>query len=221
MKKIYVFICSILLFCVFPVAGKKKTNVPDTIPLVNDIYIGVDMINPISMIFGTRYTGLEVSGDIDLKHRYFPVVELGVGKYEKQKDGKDGLYFDMTGMYGRLGLNYNIFNNSQGANIGFVGFRYGYAFEEYQYKNLRATDPYWGTETQLDNFKDDAHTHWCEVLAGVRVHIYWRISMGWIFRYKFKIGQTKSKYGETYYVPGYGKNENKNAGFTYSLYYSF
>lgn len=219
MKRIYVFICSLLLTALFmPLHAREKTKktVPDTVPLFNSIGVGIDLIKPISAAFNDYYTGLELSADMDLKHRFYPALELGGGHYQRTKNALD---YKSDGGFARIGLNYNVFKNSDGINYGYVGLRYGYAFQQYQYQSGYTFGSYWQDPVPINLSDCKAHTHWAEILVGIKVRIYRALSMGWTFRYNLRLGQKDSPMASPYYVPGYGKNGQKSSSFTYSLYY--
>ncbi|MDD2524925.1 MAG: DUF6048 family protein [Bacteroidales bacterium] len=226
MKRISAFICSLLVVSLFAFsvqaagksAKKAKVQQSDTIPLYNGFSVGLDLLSPFNSLFGNGYIGSELSVDYDLKHRYFPVVELGGGHYEGEKDG---LSFRMNGGFGRIGVNRNIFANNQAKFFGYLGARYGFASEQYDYLGVKTTDGYWNTTNTSNLLNQSAQTHWTELLAGVRVQIYKKVSLGWIIRYHFRLSQTSSKAGKPYYVPGYGKNESTGVLMNYSLYYTF
>lgn len=221
MKRIFVFIFSLLILSTIAYGkdrNKKREILPDTIPMLNNISVGIDLIRPLSIVFNDYYSGVEASVDVDLKHRFFPTIELGGGKYDRTKNGMD---HKMNGGFGRIGLNYNIFNNSQALNYGYIGIRYGYGFENYSYKNGQTFGSYWEDKMPVNLTQLKSHTHWGEAVVGIRVQIYKAISMGWSFRYNFRLIQNNSKYAPPYYVPGFGKNNRTNAAFTYSIYYRF
>lgn len=222
MKRISVFISSLLVGCVFAFSAqaveKAKVQLPDTIPFYNGFSIGLDLLSPVNTLFGNGFTGSEISLDVDIKHRYFPVIELGGGTFEREKDG---LTFHMNGGFGRIGVNRNIFANNQAKFFGYLGGRYGFASEHYDYKGIATSDGYWNTSRMTNLMNQTAQTHWIELLAGVRVQVFKQISLGWIFRYHFRVAQTSSDAGEPYYVPGYGINNTSGTSMNYSVYYTF
>jgi len=222
MKRISVFISSLLVGCLFVFSAqaveKAKVQLPDTIPFYNGFSIGLDLLSPANTLFGNGFTGSEISLDVDIKHRYFPVIELGGGTFEREKDG---LSFHMTGGFGRIGVNRNIFANNQAKFFGYLGGRYGFATEKYDYMGMKATDGYWNTSQISNLMNQSAQTHWAEIMTGVRVQIFKQVSLGWIFRYHFRIAQTSSDAGKPYFVPGYGINKASGVSMNYSVYYTF
>lgn len=226
MKRISAFIFSLLVGCLFAFSAqaagktvaKAKVQQPDTIPLYNGFSVGLDLLSPFNTLFGNGFTGSEISLDVDLKHRYFPVVELGGGRYESERDG---LLFRMNGGFGRIGVNRNLFANNQAKFFGYLGARYGFATEQYDYLGMKTTDGYWNTSQISNLMNQSAQTHWAEILTGVRVQIFKHVSLGWIFRYHFRLAQTSGDAGKPYFVPGYGKNNANGVLMNYSLYYTF
>jgi hypothetical protein len=66
--------------------GQKKviSKIPkEVFPLYNGTFVGVDLYGIGSKAFGGDFLNSEVSVDVNLKNRFFPVVELGYGKVDK------------------------------------------------------------------------------------------------------------------------------------------
>ena len=64
-----------------PVA-KKKEKKPAEIeyPLYNGVSVGLDLWGIGSKLFGGDFLSSEVIASVDLKHRFFPTVEVGYGQ---------------------------------------------------------------------------------------------------------------------------------------------
>jgi len=95
-KKIFASIISTLaLFVVsFPVLAQQQqtqrkvqkkviSKIPkEVFPLYNGTFVGVDLYGIGSKAFGGDFLNSEVSVDVNLKNRFFPVVELGYGEVD-------------------------------------------------------------------------------------------------------------------------------------------
>ena len=75
-----------------PVAKKKEKKKPEIeYPLFNGVSVGVDLWGVGSKLFGGDFMSSEVIVDVDLKHRFFPVVELGYGGVDAWND--NGIHY--------------------------------------------------------------------------------------------------------------------------------
>ena len=60
-----------------PVATKKEKKKPEVVyPLFNGVSVSTDLWGPGSKLLGGDFLSAEVMVDVDLKHRYFPTVEI-------------------------------------------------------------------------------------------------------------------------------------------------
>ena len=65
-----------------------------------------------------------------------------------------------------------------------------------------------------------SHTmHWVEFTLGLRANVAKRIKMGLMLRIKYKLKASVDKYGDPYYIPGFGRYDSNNTGITYSIIY--
>lgn len=55
-------------------------------PLYNGISVSVDLWGPGSKLFGSDFFSSEVAVDVNLKNRFFPIVELGYGNTDTWSD---------------------------------------------------------------------------------------------------------------------------------------
>ena len=65
---------------------KKKEKKPTEVdyPLYNGFSVGMDLWGLGGKVFGSDFVSTEVAVDVDLKHRYFPVAEIGYGSTDQQ-----------------------------------------------------------------------------------------------------------------------------------------
>nr|WP_239059554.1 DUF6048 family protein [Bacteroides sp. 224] len=210
---------------------KKESEVTEKIPLYNGIFIGADIYGLGASVFGSDFLSSEISLEVDLKNRFLPVAEIGYGTTDTWTE--TGIHYKSNAPYFRLGLNYNTMHKKIN-NIGYlyVGFRYGISSFKYDVytptledptygggTNPNLEDPVWGGSLPYDYRDQKATMHWVEFLAGVRVNIYKNISMGWAFRMKYRSSTSLSKYGDPWYVPGFGEYKGNNIGITYTISY--
>ncbi|MFZ4581299.1 MAG: DUF6048 family protein [Paludibacter sp.] len=172
---------------------------------------------------GEKY-GYEAGVYVDLKHKYFPALEIGYGGADKISTS--GMAFSGKGMYTRLGVDFNLIKPKKDKvpinNIFFAGARIAFCPFKYEYSNITIQDNYWN-QTITHTAKNEQITSvWFEIVAGMRVEISRNIYMGWTVRNKKLFGQDVTGTLTPWYIPGFGlKGEGKNWGVNYSIGYRF
>lgn len=81
--------------------GKTLTD-RDTIPLFRGVAVSFDLVGVIQSGLGD-YGQYEAAARLNLRDRYFPVVELGVGHADAD-DVDSGLRYKTSAPYGRVGV---------------------------------------------------------------------------------------------------------------------
>ncbi|WP_321331790.1 DUF6048 family protein [uncultured Bacteroides sp.] len=214
-------------------SGKKvaKKEVKEVFPFYNGTYIGADLYGAGSNLLGGDFLSSEVSIDVNLKNRFFPVAEIGYGKTDTWSD--DGIHYKSGAPYFRLGMNYNTMYNKRTESFFYVGLRYGASSFSYDIETLPITDPVWKDSNSNPNLEDGVwggnvpfkhkglkgNMQWFELVAGVQVQVYKNFMMGWSVRMKYRTSSSASKYGDPWYVPGFGTYGSSQMGLTYSLIY--
>ena len=85
-----------------PVATKKEKKKPQvTYPLYNGISIGTDLWGAGNKLLGSNTFSGEIIADVDLKHRYFPTIEIGYGANDEWND--TGIHYKTGAPYFRIG----------------------------------------------------------------------------------------------------------------------
>ncbi|MFA6872826.1 MAG: DUF6048 family protein [Bacteroidaceae bacterium] len=212
-------------------AGKRVANeLLDTIPFFNGVYVGVDAVGVIGNSLGSDTKGSELQVDVNLKNRFFPVIEIGYSSTDSESDG--GSHYTSDGSFFRLGMNYKMkFRNRDESHL-FVGARYAFSSFKYDIESLSMADPLWGGALN-PNLSDDiwggsvpfsvknksCTAHWAELVFGVRAQIWKNFMMGWSLRYKRRFAVSGSKQAPPDNIPGYGSNGTSTFGGTYSLIY--
>ncbi|MCD7898314.1 MAG: DUF6048 family protein [Bacteroides sp.] len=200
-------------------------------PLFHGLFISADLYGPASYGIGSDFLVFEAAAELDLKNRYFPIVEVGYGSTDTW--GDKGIHYKSSAPFFRAGMNYNFFFKKQDRFYLYGGFRYALSSFTYDVYNLTADDPIWGDAVQNPNLNDPiwggslpynykgqkATIHWFELLAGVRVYLYKNFFMGWALRYKSRLSESKSSYGDPWFVPGFGQYDKSRFGITYTITY--
>lgn len=213
-----------------PDREKEKKTPAVEYPLYNGVSLGVDLWGPGSKLLGSDFFSAEVSAVVNLKHRYFPTVELGYGSTDKWND--NGVHYKGSAPYLRIGLDYNTFYKKEHGHMLLVGLRYGVSPTTYDVTSLEVGDPVYGGSYD-PNITDDiyggnvAYNHpgmkctmqWMELAVGVRAHVWKSLYMGWTVRLKYRLSAKPDTYGDPWYVPGYGKYSGNTMGVTYTIVY--
>ena len=122
----------------------------------------------------------------------------------------------------RLGTDYSVLKKYKGENHLLVGFRIGTSLQGYGYHDIQRSGSYWQPETMSypNRFWADA---WGEIVAGVQVHIYKGLNMGWYLRYKILMTRGKQLDGivRPAYILGYGQRDDSCFGWNYYIGWSF
>ena len=201
-------------------SSKAQNELTTETPLFQGIYLGVDAFGLANKVLGSDITSTEVSAEVNLKNRFFPIVEVGYATIESTSEETD-IFYKSSAPYFRLGLNYNVFYKKPhlpGQLL--VGLRYGYSSFEYDVNAPSLTDPNWGDITvpfAYEGVKSNAS--WIELCAGLKTQVYKGFHMGFTVRYRSRLSQKVHENTEPYYIPGFGKNGSTNLGLTYNLIY--
>ncbi|MDR0896141.1 MAG: DUF6048 family protein [Prevotellaceae bacterium] len=206
---------------------EEKSDTP-YFPLYNGTMVGVDLWGIGGKVLGSDFLSSEVSVDVNLKNRFFPVLEVGYGKTNATAD--NGTRYQSAAPYFRIGVNYNVLYKKTFKNYFFVGMRY--AFSSFNYHitstatlddgtavNPNLHDPVWGDTTPPFDYRMKGSMHWLEIYAGLRAHIWDSLYMGWGIRMKYRLSSSSGANGDPWYVPGFGRYASNTLGVTYSITY--
>lgn len=199
--------------------SKKIATEPDTIPLFRGIAVSVDAFGAGQMLLGD-YGQYEAALRINLKDKYFPIVELGYGKADA-KDDATNIQYKTSAPYGRIGIDWNLMKNKHDIYRLYGGVRYGFTSYKYDLMGPEITDPVWGTSGVYEASNISCNYHWAEFVFGVDAKLFGPIRMGWSVRYKRRIAHNDGDLGNTWYVPGFGKQGSSRFGGTFNIAYEF
>lgn len=191
-------------------------------PLLMDATVGVDIWDPVMRIFGQKYGLIGFTADVNFHNRYFPVFEVGLGSADNAPADKDFHYVSPLSIYFKLGANYNFIFNSNPDYKFFAGARYGFTPFKWGIKSAYPAEGYWGPTPPFSIENQSATAGWLELCLGLRIKIWRNISAGWMFKYHFILHESKSSFGEPWYIPGYGTRGQAITGaFTFSYTLDF
>ncbi|MGL4993787.1 MAG: DUF6048 family protein [Bacteroidales bacterium] len=191
----------------------------DSIPLFGGITLGTDLIAPGSYLLKREKLSFQVSAEVNLKNRYYPIVELGTSRMNLTSED-DYNFKSKNAFYSRVGLNYAF---QQRPDFYFYGgIRYGFSHVSYDILGIPIVGDYWGESQRVDILDQKSFSQWASIVAGIKVKIYKGFSMGWNVRYNFLISSTKNANSNTWFIPGYGMNQAGSSSSTaveYNIYY--
>lgn len=185
------------------------------IPLFAGVSVSADVCGAV-MAACTPYGQYEAAARINLRGRYFPIFEIGIGTSNHTNETTE-IHYKVHAPYFRLGMDYNVAKNHRSGNRIFVGVRYAFSSYNYDVDGPNLTDPVYGT-VQPYRFSGLRGTnHWGEALFGLEAKVWGILHLGWSVRYRLRIYNKKSPLGNPWYVPGYGKNDTHALGGTFNV----
>lgn len=222
----YISSLTLCILVVYSAQAQKIKAVPDTIkmPLYNGIFVQADIASIASSLLSKGETySYEAAFQADLKHKFFPTIELGFAGANKLTNDKIG--FKTNGLFGRIGIDFNVLTPKKDSkpttNLFLVGLRLGMTNYSYNISNITITDDYWGG-TKAVLYNDNSTTKiWYEIAVGVRVEVLKNIFMGWTLRSKSLISNDVEGNISPWYIPGFGINNGTNWTINYTIGYKF
>lgn len=195
-------------------AEKEKEKIPPA-PVFCGVAVQADLSGPVMLAAGTRFNNLEVGTRLNFRDHFFPIGELGIGEGTRSGQENDNRFHTRAPFF-RAGMDYNC-NKKHNGNRLMVGARYGFSRFNYDFTAPDFTDEVWGGNEALNLTGQRASMHWVEACVGVETKLWSFIRLGWNLRYKFRIKQKVSEYGEPWFTPGYGRNGSSTIGGTINL----
>ncbi|MCD7973562.1 MAG: DUF6048 family protein [Candidatus Azobacteroides sp.] len=187
----------------------------NTKPFFQGIYVGTDLFSPVASFVGEDWVSLQLSLHANLDNKFFPVWEIGMGKGDTVTEEELKLHTD-NALFNRIGINFNVLKRKE-EDFVFAGLRYGFSSFNYHINNIVINGGYWD-DTIIENpGKQSATVTWGELLAGINVHMFSGLYMGWSVGYKIKFTEkADNEHLKAWYIPGYGTSK---WGMTYNIYY--
>lgn len=189
-------------------------------PLLTDLSIGVNLVEPLFMAFGQSYASADVNATLNMWNRLQPTVELGLGWAKNSPDGMNFTYHGKPSPYFKLGANYNFLFKSSPDYQALIGIRLGYSTFGYEVNDVNYYGGYWqeGITYQLKG--EHSHALWGEAGVGLKVKLFDRLSMGWMIRFHGIFNYGKNAHSKPWFIPGYGPRSSSlslSLGLSYTL----
>ncbi|MDO4497358.1 MAG: DUF6048 family protein [Bacteroidales bacterium] len=197
-------------------------ELPDSIryryPLFNGLSVSTNIF-PIALdLFGKDYRTYEAMLTVDLHHRFFPQVAVGMGSCDYTSDDDVRFKSSMAPFF-KTGVVYNLkYNALKASDFYGIFLRYGCASSKADISGIHYNDGVWPEygPTELTDLKYKCH--WLEFGGMIKVQVFDHFSMGWDAYFKPMLKKGGNKHGKPYFVPGYGST-NTFIGFGFHLYY--
>lgn len=193
----------------------EEQAIEDSIPLYRGVSVGVDLVGPVTRAV-SDYGQYEGFVRVNLKDRYFPVLEFGYGSAD-HTDDVTGIRYKTSAPFGRIGVDFNVMKNKHDIYRVLVGARYAYTSFNYDAGPLQVPDPVWKGEATYEARDQKCAYGWIEAVAGVDAKLWKFIHLGWSVRYRARVHQKYGDAGEPWYVPGYGKKGSSRIGATFNV----
>lgn len=187
----------------------------DSVPFFCGLSVSADLVGVAQLTFGD-YGQYEAALRVNLKDKYFPIVEMGYGKADAE-DVATRLTYKTSAPYGRIGIDFNLMHNKHDVNRLYGGVRYAYTNYSFDIFCPGITDPTWGENAEFKASDVKANYHWLEFVFGVDAKLWGPIHLGWSARYKRRLLHDDGYVGRSWYVPGYGKQGNARLGGTFNV----
>lgn len=129
--------------------------------------------------------------------------------------------YNSKGQYFRIGLNYNLLQDTPDKNAWFIGARYAMSFFEDELDSRIIYHDQGLLEDQAQRSIKGSHpnvrAHWFEALSGFRVKIWAWIYMGCTVRYKFGLKVSNAPHYKPFDLLGWGFHGEDAFGINYYL----
>lgn len=188
-------------------------------PLFHAASIGINIWDPVMRIFGQDYGLASAWAELSLHNRYGIIVEAGMGAASHRGPADNYLYRSPASVFFKLGANYNFFFNSNPDYALYAGVRYGLSPFSYSVDDVNLPSDYWQQTAHFAVPSQQATAGWFEVGLGLRVKLAGPISAGWEVKYHSLAHCTKGRYGDPWYIPGFGTRGSSITG-SFSIVYT-
>lgn len=221
-KKIsrYIILLSSLLLCAYSafaqqpqqrgiqyVEEKVDSLQQKDIHVFQGVQLGVDLAGAL-LANVSSYGSYEGYARFNIKEKYFPVVEVGLGYSNYTNDATD-LHFKTNSPFIRVGCDYNFAKDKHSGNRVYGGVRLGYSSFKFNQDGPNIVDPIWvGQSIPLSYKNQKSNGSWFELVFGLEAKIKGPFHLGWTLRYKKRLSQKELEWGKAWCIPGYGENDN-------------
>lgn len=193
----------------------RRKEIDDSIPFFRGVQVKVDAIGLVQKAV-SDYGQYEAGVRVNLKDKYFPVVEFGLGKAD-HREVTTAISYHTSAPYAKIGMDFNIMKNKHDIYRAYIGARLAGTSFKYDLDNPAIIDPVYGGNYPVHEQGVKAKYTWMEALAGIDAKIYGPIHLGWSVRYYRRLSHDDGALGNVWYVPGFGKQASTRIGGTFDI----
>ena len=188
----------------------------DSIPTFRGFAVSFDLVGFAMMQLSDRgeYEG---AFRVNIHDEWFPIVEIGYGKANHEQDDVTGIAYRTQAPYFRIGIDKNLLKDKHGPYRLYGGLRYGFTSYKVDIDHKIFSDPVWKWDTSFGVEDQSCSYHWLEAVLGVDAKIFGPLHLGWSVRYKRRIAHNEGVIGRTWYVPGFGLDDDTRLGGTFNV----
>ena len=229
MRRTFVYLISSILLCISVSTAlaqkKKQIAIPaDSTRWLNGFTVNVDVASLATSTFiNNGMYSSEAGIQLDLKHKFFPTIEVGVAGANKVST--DNIKFKTNGLFERFGVDFNLRKKKPDSkptnNLFTAGLRLGMSNFNYDVTNVTLADNYWGGSTSINYPTQNVSKIWYEFVIGVQVEVIKSFYLGWNLRIRNLISKDIQGVVSPWYIHGFGQNKSSNYGFNYTVGYHF
>ena len=215
---IYISSLTISLLLALPTSAQRHepfVEVNDSTPLFNGFAVSADLFGLVQSLV-SDYGQYEGALRVNLRDKYFPIIELGIGRADHDDD-VTRISYSSRAPYGRIGLDLNLMKDKHEDYRIYGGLRYAFSSFKFDLSHPGVTDPIWGNVAEYGAEGAKCNYHWAEAVAGVDAKIWGPIHLGWSVRYRKRLAYSCGDIGNVWYVPGYGKSGSTRLGGTFNI----
>lgn len=188
----------------------------DSVPLFRGFAVSFDLVGFASMQL-SDYGEYEGAFRVNIHDEWFPIVEIGYGKANHETDEVTRISYQTQAPYFRIGIDKNLLKDKHGPYRLYGGLRYAFTSYKVDLDCQDLVDPYWNRRADFGVKDEPCSYHWFEAVLGVDAKIFGPLHLGWSVRYKRRLAHKDGVIGRTWYVPGYGLEEDTRLGGTFNV----
>lgn len=191
-------------------AIKKESTM--TYPLWDEVTIGLNVWDPVMRCLGTDYGLVDMWAELSIHNRFKPIIEIGIGQASHKPDGGNYTYKSAVAPYFKIGMNYNFLFKKSKEHQFYAGLRYGITPFSYEITNFTVDNSYWNEHYSSSVPLQNTTVGYGELVLGLKVQIHKQLSLGWAFKCHLLLHESKTNYGEPWYIPGFGTRNSILSG---------
>lgn len=188
-------------------------------PKLTDLTVGFNFADLVLAAVGQDYFNADFSCILNMWNRVQPVAELGIGHANSTPTDMNYTYKCAIAPYMRLGANYNFMFKNSPDYQALVGLRVGATTFKYDITDVNYYDSYWQERHTFDIKGESSNALWWEFVAGIKVKVMKRFSLGWYIKFHNIINCKETDNSRPWFIPGYGTRGSKLA-FSFSVFYT-